>query len=224
VASESNLAVQTGNEGVVITGTIKYGQPAWELLPILMPSSYTQCGDIKILGACLDKGGDYFIQNVDNKVKFTGMNKHGVTFYPGVYHFDVMHFEEGFTFNVGTGEGIVEIYVGDSVIFDNNSESLPINVATGDTTHLRIYYNGTNTVDLSNNVIFYGFIYAPNALIEVKNNDFVFGNLVGNEVKLWNNAAVHYDKALGTQDFGTVLAAPKPPPENTDWKEIIKTQ
>ena len=117
----------------------------------------------------------------------------------------------------------MEIYIENSITFENNSELLPPIQITGDTTKLRFYFEGTTTVDLSNNVEFYGFIYAPNAMIEVRNNDKIYGNLVGDQVYIWNNAAVHYDKALLDEDFGNVFTGgiPALPNQRSDWKEII---
>jgi len=220
VVSDSSLAVQTENNAV-ITGTVKYGQPEWELKAIVMPGFYTAAGDEKIIGEYQDKqSADYLI--VDNV--FKGSTNGEVTFNPGVFHFAGMQLENNFIFHVGGTEGIVEIYIDNSVVFENNSVLLPPIQFQGDTTRLRLYYNGAATVDLSNNVHFYGFIYAPNALIEIRNNTHIYGNLVGDAIKIWNNAALHYDLALGSGDFGGVIGAPKPPPETTDWRELIKTQ
>ncbi len=203
------------------TGQVNYNVGAWELKPISMPDWHTTAGggpEGEIIGTTGDKPGEYEI--ISNS--FRASNNAVVTFEPGVYHFDHLELKNNVSFNIGGDEGMVEIYVGGSITFENNSELLPPIEFVGDTTRLRIYYDGTSTVDLSNNVKFFGFIYAPNALIEVRNNDQIYGNLVGKEVFLWNNAAVHYDEALGDQDFSHILGPPaRPPTERLDWQEVI---
>ena len=194
--------------------------PSWELKPIDQPAWYTVAGGSPqgtIIGQYGTKPGTY---NISNHV-FQAGNAAELTFAPGQYHFDHFELRQNVKFNVGTGAGIVEIYVSGSITFENNSELLPEIALVDDATRLRIYYSGTNTVDLSNNVTFYGFLYAPNALIEVKNNDQIYGNLVGKDVKIWNNGAVHYDEALGQQDFSSILGPPLPPPLRLTWRETV---
>jgi len=209
----------------VITGSPNYDSPEWELLPITMPGWYTEAtGEPsgQIDGSYGSKPGSYEITNNS----FRAYGNADVTFHGGEYHFDNFELSNNVNFtidpNIGEDE-VVEIYVGTSIIFENNSELLPAIEFSGDTTKLRFYFDGTNTVDLSNNVEFYGFIYAPNAKIEIRNNDDIFGNLVGKEVWIWNNAAVHYDKALLNEDFGNIFIGgiPAAPHKRTDWKEII---
>lgn len=211
-----------------VTGSLNYDAAEWVLLPITMPGWYTEAGGLpngQIVGDYGSKPGKYEIENNN----FRAYNNADVTFHAGEYHFDNFELSNNVDFQVDPEIGAdetVEIYVENSIIFENNSELLPPIEFTGDTTKLRFYFNGTNKVDLSNNVEFYGFIYAPNAMIEVMNNDDIFGNLVGKEVYIWNNAAVHYDKALLDQDFGNIFTGgiPAPPHERQDWKEIIVTQ
>jgi hypothetical protein len=213
-----------------VTGDRNYDAPLWTLNPVIMPDWYTQAGDAGIHGTYGTKTGCYEITNK----KFIAYNQAKVSFDPGQYHFDHIELSNLVQFSVGTAtQGIVEIFVGSkadnppyigtgSIIFENLSDLLPPIEFKGDTTRLRFYYNGITTVDLSNRVEFYGFMYAPNALIEVRNNDDIYGNLVGKQVWLWNNAGVHYDEALAGQDFGSILGPPVNPPKATDWKEVIK--
>ncbi|MEA1928195.1 MAG: collagen-binding domain-containing protein [Candidatus Auribacterota bacterium] len=190
-----------------------------------MPGWYTAAGGVpsgQIDGSYGSKPGRYEITN-DN---FRAYNNASITFHAGEYHFNTFELSNNVNFqidpNIGADE-TVDIYITTSIVFENNSELLPAIEFSGDTTKLRFYFDGTNTVDLSNNVEFYGFIYAPNAKIEVRNNDNIFGNLVGKEVWIWNNAGVHYDKALLDEDFGNIFTGgiPAAPHERTDWKEII---
>jgi putative adhesin len=208
-----------------LTGNKGYSSPAWELLPLTMPEWYTEAGGGPqgvIVGAYGSRPGEYEITNHC----LQAYNGADLTFSGGVYHFDTFELAINVNFRIDSDIGedeMVEIYVSESIVFENLSELLPPIAFTGDTTKLRFYFDGTATVDLSNNVEFYGFIYAPNALIEVRNNDSVYGNLVGKEVKIWNGGEVHYDKALMSEDFGSIFAGgiPANPHEQKDWKEII---
>ncbi len=215
----------TQQNNAVINGDLRYSQPSWELKPLEMPAWYTAAGggpEGTITGDYGSKPGKYEITGNG----FRAYNNAEVTFSAGRYHFDTFELSNNVEFQVDPDIGedeTIDIYVGGSIIFENNSELLPPIAITGDTTKLRFYFNGTSKVDLSNNVEFYGFIYAPNALIEVYNNDKIYGNLVGKQVYIWNNAGVHYDKALLDQDFGHIFTGGVPalPHERVDWKEII---
>ncbi|MEA1928193.1 MAG: collagen-binding domain-containing protein [Candidatus Auribacterota bacterium] len=210
-----------------VTGSTSYDAPTWELLPLTMPTWYTEAEggpNGQIVGDYGSKPGEYEITN--NCLQ--AYNGATVSFSSGIYHFDTFELSNNVNFQIDPEIGadeIVEVYVTESIVFENNSELLPPIQFSGDTTKLRFYYEGTTKVDLSNNVEFYGFIYAPNAMIEVKNNDSIYGNLVGKEVKLWNNGGVHYDKALMDQDFGSIFTGgiPDNPHKREDWKEIISS-
>ena len=198
---------------------LKYGSPRFELHPISLPSWWTAPGDNKIHGTYGSKNGCYEITGNS----FQAYNNAAVTFDAGEYHFQGLELRNNskITINAPSDEPVT-IYVTGTIVLENNSQMLPKIEFAGDATKLRFLINGTATVDLSNNVSFYGLIYAPNARIEIRNNDRIYGNLVGKEVYIWNNAALHYDRALGEMDFGDLFGAPIPPPETTNWHEIIK--
>jgi hypothetical protein len=61
---------------------------------------------------------------------------------------------------------------------------------------LQIYvYDGSGgPVELSNNVIFYGTIYAPNSTVEIHNNAEFFGAVAGRVIDLKNNGTFHSEK------------------------------
>lgn len=222
---EGNISIATGCD---VTGSINYNASEWEFLPIDMPTWYTTAAggpNGQIDGTYGSRPGSYEVTNHD----LIAYNNANITFHAGEYHFDNFEMSNNTNFNVDENIGedeLVEIYVNTSIQFENNSETLPAILLTGDTTKLRFYFNGTEPVNLSNNVTFYGFIYAPNAMIEVKNNGDIYGNLVGKEVYIWNNGAVHYDEALQDMDFGNIFVGgtPAQPHERTDWKEIIVTE
>lgn len=235
---EGNLAVTTPeSEGdispgsapsTVFTGEMLYNQPPWIMLPIVVPGWYTVAGggpQGQIDGDYGSKPGNYEITNDE----FIAYNNAEITFHAGVYHFKNFELRQNVDFTIDSAiaaDELIEVYVDNSLIFENNNELLPPIEITGDSTKLRFYFNGTTTVDLSNNLEFYGFIYAPKALIEIRNNDTIFGNLVGKEIWMWNNAGFHFDKALLDQDFSGILKAEQPavPWKRVDWKEEVVTQ
>lgn len=219
--AEGETPIYMGN-GSSITGSSNYSAGEWILKPITPPGTYTQSDDTGLHGEYGSKTGKYEITSNN----FTMHNNAKAIIDAGVYHFNSMELSNGSEFqidpNIGDDE-VVEIYVDTSINFENNSELIPPIEVTGDSTKLRIYFSGTQTVDLSNNVTFYGFIYAPNAQIEIRNNDNVFGNLVAKEIWLWNNGGVHYDEALMAENFGNIFVPPPVPPTDIlEWREIIK--
>ncbi len=232
---EGNLSVTTPTEegdikllsGANLTGEKLYSQPRWLLLPINAPAWYTVAGggpEGQIDGEYGSMPGKYEITS-NNLIAY---NNAIITFHAGRYHFSNFELRANVQFIVDPAIGaneLIEIYVDNSIIFENNNELLPAIAITGDSTKIRFYFNGTTTVDLSNNVKFFGFIYAPKAIIEIRNNDQIYGNLVGKALYLWNNAGVHFDKALLDQDFSGVIKGGQPavPWKRVDWKEQIST-
>jgi hypothetical protein len=67
-----------------------------------------------------------------------------------------------------------------------------------DPTALQIYVydNSGGTVEFSNNIVFYGVIYAPNSTVSVKNNAEIFGAVAGKVTELKNNATFNADKRV----------------------------
>ena len=49
----------------------------------------------------------------------------------------------------------------------------------------------------------YFALYAPAANISISGNAVIYGAIVGNEVSMNGNGAVHYDKALESITIGT---------------------
>ncbi len=211
---EADEDILVGNNGE-IHGDEVYNASEWQFKAITVPAGldYTEEGDPKIEGE-IGKHGDYEISNNSFILKNNG----DATFHAGTYRFAGFECSNNANLIIA---GPCEIYLEGSLVLENNAEILPPIEITGDSTYLRVYYMGTQTVDLSNNLTFYGFIYAPNAKIEVKNNDAVFGALVGKEVYIWNNAGLHYDEALGDEYFGNVLGPPIPPLTRYSWQEVF---
>ena len=236
----SNLNVETDNTSTVdgniavgapepaddpingtVTGEIQYDEPEWELPPIDMPAWYTLGGggpEGEILGTVGSKPGQYQIDGVTKT--FTAYQNAEVTFTPGMYHFEHFELQQNVKFYVGVGsEEIVEIYIGSSINFEYNTGFLlPIEVV-GDATRLRVWYNGTSTADLSNNVHFTGFLYAPNATILARQNQYLYGALVGKAIDLEQNSGVHFDCCL----MSALDDLLKPQPERKIWEEKVLT-
>ncbi len=212
-------------DGATVTGTTSYLDPdvdSWEMEPVVLPAglAYTQQTDSRIDGEP-GKGGDFEISDSDGDGfddSFVLFNNGNVTFNAGTYRFKHMTCSNNSNLTV---DGKVDVYVEESILFENNSILLPPIEVQGDTTNLKIYFMGETTVDLSNNVEFYGYIYAPNALVEVRNNDSVYGAIVAKEVKIWNGGAVHYDEALMDEYVLFVGSRPAAPLYTQYWVETF---
>jgi Tfp pilus assembly protein PilX len=95
----------------------------------------------------------------------------------------------------------VTLYFGGNWNIVNNSQ---INNLTQDPTKLLMYgldtFTGTKT--FRNNTNTYAAIYCPRADLYLSNNGAIFGSVVGNRITQNNNAAIHYDEALGEMQTG----------------------
>jgi len=95
--------------------------------------------------------------------------------------------------------GKVELFTdGDIDITGNslyNTSQIPTNL---------IIYGGEHTknVKITGNGLIYAGIYAPKASFNITGNGTIFGALVGNDMKITGNGALHYDKALGSINGG----------------------
>jgi hypothetical protein len=87
------------------------------------------------------------------------------------------------------------IYVDNKISLKNN---VIVNQA-GAPQKFTVYstYSGTGGVDVNNNANFYGAVYAPRTDISLKNNNTVYGSLIGDSVVVNNNDTLHYDDTLG---------------------------
>lgn len=95
----------------------------------------------------------------------------------------------------------LEIYVDTKMDFHSNSS---INNFNQDPTKCSIYGTSNYTGDLSfsSNTDFYGVLYAPEASITLNSNADTYGSIVGKDVTIDSNGAVHYDEALGAGGYG----------------------
>jgi hypothetical protein len=67
-----------------------------------------------------------------------------------------------------------------------------------DPTALQIYVydNSGGIVEFSNNIAFYGVLYAPSSTVYIKNNAEIFGAVAGKVTDLKNNASFNADKRV----------------------------
>jgi hypothetical protein len=82
---------------------------------------------------------------------------------------------------------------------------------------LQIYvYDETSgqPVELFNNTIFYGLLYAPNSTVNAQNNNEIYGAIVGNVVNLKNNNTFHSDNSAAGLRGG--------PYERAVWEQCTK--
>ena len=86
------------------------------------------------------------------------------------------------------------MYLGGDLEVQNNCA---INNLTKDETKLKIYgLDSCQSIDIRNNCNFYGAIYAPNAVITMKNSGDVYGAVIAGSFEQENSADFHYDAAL----------------------------
>ena len=69
-------------------------------------------------------------------------------------------------------------------------------------------------VELFNNTIFYGLLYAPNSTINVHNNNEIYGAIAGNVVNLKNNNTFHSDSSVAGLRGG--------PYQRADWEQCTR--
>jgi Tfp pilus assembly protein PilX len=77
----------------------------------------------------------------------------------------------------------------------NNPTALQIYVYGPDT--------GSNEVQIRNNGVFYGLIYAPTSTVEMSNNSEFYGAIAGQQVTLDNNAQFKWSSQAGTLNAST---------------------
>jgi hypothetical protein len=92
----------------------------------------------------------------------------------------------------------LKIYMGGNFIADNGGEVIN---GTQDATKLMFYGLPTcEQIILKNSSDFYGAIYAPDTLLDIRNSGDIYGSFVGNEMILHNSVNFHYDYALTEAD------------------------
>lgn len=94
----------------------------------------------------------------------------------------------------------LKLFMGGNFIADNGGEVIN---STQDATKLLFYGLPTCTsIILKNSSDFYGAIYAPNALLDIRNSGDIYGSFVGSDMILHNSVDFHYDYALTEAEPG----------------------
>lgn len=95
---------------------------------------------------------------------------------------------------INSGSSLV-LYLDGNFKISNTGE---INNEAQTPSMFQLYSTATKEVDFvfDNNTDFYGSVYAPNGKIEITNSADYYGAIIGNSVKVDNNAKIHYDQAL----------------------------
>ena len=103
------------------------------------------------------------------------------------------------------------VYAGGGIELDPKDNSY-INNVSKNPLNLIVYGLDTCTkVTIGKHEGFYGAIYAPNASIDVGDVD-IYGSIVGDTIKIANNASIHYDEASASGDSGSLVCK--------NWKEL----
>ena len=98
----------------------------------------------------------------------------------------------------GSSESSLKLYMGGDFIADNGGEVIN---DTLDPTKLKFYGLPTCTqIILKNSSDFYGAIYAPDTLLDIRNTGDIYGSFVGDDMILYNSVNFLYDYALSEAD------------------------
>ncbi len=99
---------------------------------------------------------------------------------------------------VSPGSSLI-LYLGGAFTIENISK---VNTLTQEPKRCQIYGVGAEqTFTLGNETVFYGVIYAPNAVIDVGNATIVHGAIVADNVVISNESELYYDTSLSDVGF-----------------------
>lgn len=96
------------------------------------------------------------------------------------------------------GENHVKIWLNGGIVAGSGQE-VEINSksdSNDNSTRFQLVSSSYRTITFEQNARYCGFVYAPNALIEVKNGAAVFGALVGKQFSVRNSEEIYFDEAL----------------------------
>ena len=100
----------------------------------------------------------------------------------------------------GSSDSSLNIYMGGDFIADNSTEVIN---DTDNPTKLKFYGLPTcSKVILLNSADFYGAIYAPDTVLDIRNSGDIYGSFVGNNTILHNSVNFIYDYALSKGEPG----------------------
>lgn len=122
-------------------------------------------------------------------------NRQSVTLTAGNYYFTDITLKMGSTLNIDASAGPVNIYLTGKFEAKNSSD---INI-TGKPTDFAIFSNSDADIILKHNSDFKGLIYAPLAMVELKNAADVYGAIWGNEVFIHCGGELYYDVNMANE-------------------------
>lgn len=141
-----------------------------------------------------------------NYISFTDnltIRKNGnVTLTSGVYFFDNITIEKGAQLILAPDAEVV-IYLTNSFTASQDSKINSLGIPS----KLQIYSKGT-TFTVSQSTEMYASVYAPNADIEINQNDMIYGSFIGKSVIMSQGACIHFDRSLlkvSKRQMGEVL-------------------
>lgn len=109
-----------------------------------------------------------------------------------------LRLRSGATLLFDTGDGPVELYVQEELDLDTASS---VSTSTQTPADSLIYVTAAagKTIQFGAKSQFHGFVYAPDADVQVAAKFEIFGGLVCNSAKLAAQGKLHYDRALGAK-------------------------
>lgn len=129
-----------------------------------------------------------------NYISFTDnltIRKNGnVTLTSGVYFFDNITIEKGAQLILAPDAEVV-IYLTNSFTASQDSKINSLGIPS----KLQIYSKGA-TFTVSQSTEMYASVYAPNADIEINQNDMLYGSFIGKSVIMSQGACIHFDRSL----------------------------
>ena len=209
-----------GKNSANITGTISCDNNV-ELPPVIVPSNLKDLdekkdcpdhsGNINLQGSSLNiNAGDYKCSlislnyslidktgstlTVKGKVNIYLKGPLSVSSWPDVGAISKIDIAIGASLTIYT-DGNVDVYNGSQI---NNLTQNPKNLILYGTSL-------SKRINISNDGVFYGAIYAPDTAITVTNNGDIYGSFVGHEINMHNNGQFHYDEALGNPQDDKIL-------------------
>lgn len=201
----------TVNNGGTITGSTTNTNNVL-LPPVIVPASLTSCSSEGTITNSTTISGShkYTAINLSNNktLTFSGTANIYLTSTTNA-------FTTGNNFQVVLNPGAnVNIYSDGKITLSNNGDTNKYSTAPnpGDPSKLTIYstYSGANGVQITNNGVFYGAIYAPTTDATINNNGGFYGSVVGKTLSLSNNIHLNYNQVLG----GNITSATR------KWQEL----
>jgi Tfp pilus assembly protein PilX len=194
--SNPNSVIHQGNNSVIT------GQKAALSAPKAMPSVPEPTGLTYQGDYSLGDNGTGSLSQSSQYTNFTLSNNAVVTIVSNVtlYITGTFTLSNNAQFRINSGCGVT-MYFGGTWNISNNAL---INNLTQDPTKLLMFgtdsFSGSKT--FCNNTATYGALYFPKADVTLSNNGGIFGSVVANKIVQSNNAAIHYDEALGSLSTG----------------------